>query len=76
MGTFKGSSINKVFSDYGVPRFWEEYTRNRGRFDKTNEISFPCICACMKIIFLFVKIITICEASVSFLISDDQQSDD
>ena len=45
-----------------------------------NQISFPCIYACMKIISLLggavVKIITIYEASVFFLISEDQQSDD
>ena len=30
----KGSSINKVFGDYGLPKFLGEYIRKRGRFDK------------------------------------------
>ena len=29
----KESSINKVFGDYGLPKFSGEYIRNRGRFD-------------------------------------------
>ena len=30
----KESSINKVCGDYGLPKFWGEYIRKRGRFDK------------------------------------------
>ena len=29
----KESSINKVCGDYGLPKFWGEYIRKRGRFD-------------------------------------------
>ena len=40
MSTYKESSMNKVFGDYGLPKFWGEYTRKRGRFDKKSNF-FP-----------------------------------
>ena len=38
MGRYKEPSKYKVFGDYGLPKFWGEYTRKRGRFDKKSNL--------------------------------------
>ena len=52
MGRYKEPSKYKVFGDYGLPKFWGEYTRKRGRFDKKSNF-FP-LHMCMYENYFFV----------------------